>query len=396
MNVRRSLIFSALLSLCFLIITFIATNGRISFGGEKAKLQWFEILSQWNEKEKENEWTDSVLLIDTHYDKQMVLEKDNDGNPIGMVAATDKQKLKKLLEYLYTTNNYRYIILDIFLDQSISQPEDSSLYALIATMPRIVIPIPENSQLGNSRLESKAGSASYGTAIWENDFVKYPFITDGKESMALKMYRELTGRSITKHGLLYMDNWPARHSAILTYELRETEELSEQKLYLGWIVGDTIGGEIYPSMLEVPNLADKKYVLIGDYEDDRHNTYIGEMSGALINFNAYLTLLYGHHRISLWMFVFLWGAFFILIWLTIRHTTFSRIFMWLGSPFYLTLTCLVCYRFFHEVYDILIATSLFYLLETTMECINNRQVIYKKINIIWQQIKLWERRFILK
>ena len=181
-----------------------------------------------------------------------------------------------------------------------------------------------------------------------------------------------------------------------TYELRETEELSEQKLYLGWIVGDTIGGEIYPSMLEVPNLADKKYVLIGDYEDDRHNTYIGEMSGALINFNAYLTLLYGHHRISLWMFVFLWGAFFILIWLTIRHTTFSRIFMWLGSPFYLTLTCLVCYRFFHEVYDILIATSLFYLLETTMECINNRQVIYKKINIIWQQIKLWERRFILK
>ena len=287
-----------------------------------------------------------------------------------MVAATDKQKLKKLLEYLYTTNNYRYIILDIFLDQSISQPEDSSLYALIATMPRIVIPIPENSQLGNSRLESKAGSASYGTAIWENDFVKYPFITDGKESMALKMYRELTGRSITKHGLLYTDNWPARHSAILTYELRETEELSEQKLYLGWIVGDTIGGEIYPSMLEVPNLADKKYVLIGDYEDDRHNTYIGEMSGALINFNAYLTLLYGHHR--------------------------SRIFMWLGSPFYLTLTCLVCYRFFHEVYDILIATSLFYLLETTMECINNRQVIYKKINIIWQQIKLWERRFILK
>ena len=396
MNVRKSIFFSALLSLCFLIITFIATNGRLSYGGEKTKLQWLEILSQWLGKEKVNEWADSVLLVDTHYDKQMVLEKDIDGNPIGMVAATNKQKLKKLLEYLYATDNYRYIILDVFLERSISQPIDSSLYDLIATMPRIVIPIPESSPLGDSRMALKAGTARYGTAIWENDFVKYPFITDGKESMALKMYRELTGRTITKHGLLYTDNWPARHSAILTYELRETEELSEQKLYLGWIVGDTIGGEIYPSMLEVPNLADKKYVLIGDYEDDRHNTYIGEMSGALINFNAYLTLLYGHHRISLWMFVFLWGAFFILIWLTIRHTTFSRIFMWLGSPFYLTLTCLVCYRFFHEVYDILIATSLFYLLETTMECINNRQVIYKKINIIWQQIKLWERRFIIK
>ena len=371
MTRRRKMLFSALLSLCFLTVTWIATNSSVSLGGEKTKLQWLELLTNQNADDEHCAMADSVVLIDVHYDKQLVLEKDDNGLSKGMVAATDKQKLQKLLEYFYASNNYRYILLDIFFDKNISTPEDSSLYKLIASMQRIVIPYPEASSLADTCLINKAGYAQYTTAIWENDFVKYPFLTNGKESVALKMYKELTGRTITKHGLLYTDCWPVRKSAILTFELKENNDLNFRKHYLGWVVGDTLAGEIYESMLNQPNFAAGKYVLIGDFKDDRHNTYIGEMAGPLINFNAFLTLQRGHHRISLLMLMILWGAFFGLVWLVLSNSTFSRIFMWLGAPFYLVLLCIITYRLFHEVYDILTATILFYLLESITETIRN-------------------------
>ena len=391
MTRRQKIVLSALLSLFFLIVTWIATNSRVSLGGEKSKLQWFEILTNEGADEKPCDMADSVVLIDVHYDKQLVLEKDDEEKPIGMVAATDKQKLKKLLEYLHKGDDYRYILLDVFLDKNISCPEDSSLYQLIASMPRIVIPYPETSALADTCLNNKAGHALYTTAIWENDFVKYPFLTDGKESVALKMYQDLTGRTITKHGFLYTDRWLVRKSAILTFELRENSDLSFRKHYLGWVIGDTLAGEVYESMLDEPGFATDKYVLIGDFKEDRHNTYTGEMSGPVINFNAFLTLLHGHHRISLLMLTILWGAFFCLVWLVLSRSTFSNIFLWIGTPFYLIVLCIITYKFFHEVYDILTAALLFYLLRTVVETIRNKEEIKERFHIIYNLICIWKR-----
>ena len=392
MTRRRKIFISALLSLLFLTVSWIATNSRVSLGGEKSKLQWFEILTNRGADEEHCDMTDSVVLIDVHYDKKLVLEKDDDGMPIGMVAATDKQKLKKLLEYLHQGDDYRYILLDVFLDKNISSPEDSSLYQLIASMPRIVIPYPEASVLADTCLNSKAGHAQYTTAIWENDFVKYPFLTDGKESVALKMYKDLTGRTITKHGFLYTDRWLVRKSAILTFELRENSDLSFRKHYLGWVVGDTLAGEVYESMIDEPGFATDKYVLIGDFKEDRHNTYAGEMSGPVINFNAYLTLLHGHHRFSLLMLVILWGVFFWLVWIVFSRSVLSQIFLWLGAPTILLVLCIITYLCFHEVYDILTATLLFYLLRTAVDIRRNKDKIIERYHKIKNYICVWKRK----
>lgn len=394
MTLKRKIIISAILSLIFLVVVWITTNSRVSLGGEKTKLQWMELLTNGDVDSENAAIADSVVLVDVHYDKQQVLEKGDDGMPIGMVAVTDKQKLQKLLDYLRKANDYRYILLDIFFDKNISTPEDSSLYQLIASMPRIVIPYPEGGALADTRLEAKAGYALYSTAIWESDFVKYPFLVDGKESMALKMYQELTGRTITKHGFLYTDYWPVRKSAILTFELKENSDLSFRKQYLGWVVGDTLAGEVYESMIEEPGFATGKYVLIGDFQDDRHDTYIGEMSGPIINFNAFLTLMRGHHRISLLMLLMLWGAFYGLVWLVFSHSMFSQIFLWLGVPFYLMMLCIITYKLFNEVYDILTAAFLFYLLQTFIECIRNKKDIIDKYYDIRKVIRIWKKQII--
>lgn len=395
-RVPRALI-SAIISILFLLITFWVTNWRISVGTEKVALQRYEIFKQWMfDTKSETTMADSILQVDVHYDKHMVMEHDADDEQLvhGKVSVTDRGKLLRLLQYLKETDNYKYILLDIFFDATVSQPSDSALLKLIASMPRIVIPKPQSS-IADTCLNSKTGIAQYGTTVWEGDFVKYPFLTKNGKSVALYMYEDITGNSIRTFGPLYLDKWlPMRSSAILTYNIVEDEDVRDEHLFLGMsLVGDSIGSYEYQALLQNPELAKDKYVLIGDFEDDIHNTFIGKMSGIMINFNAFLFLLKGHHRISVWMMIVMFISFWWLVHITLHHTKHAGVFMWFGYPFYLLIVCILTYELFHEVYDILAATILFYALQNVMECYRNKEVfsrwknsIIQKINNVWKKI----------
>ena len=347
------------IAVVFLLIIYQASNMRIPISAEKAKLQLFEKIRSISVGPKETVKMDSVVMIDVHYDKELVVEHDN-GLPNGMIPVTNRSKLYTLLSFLNERGDYRYIVLDIFLEESDKQESDSALYRLIAQMPRIVIAKPLNGLLADSCLEAKAGVVKYGTTIWETDFVKYPFQTDGEKSLSLKMYEDLTGRTITKDGRFYYDQGLARNSVILTYEYNG-EDMSWD-LGLG-LLGDSIDGiENTPELdyLETKN----KYILIGDFEGDIHQTFLGDMSGTIINFNAYLSLLRQHHIISPWFIICMFVIFATLAWLTITE---NKHFMWLcsliGIPTFLLVLCLLIYLTANEVYDVLIATSLFWILK---------------------------------
>ena len=406
----------ALIALAFLLITYIVMNCRWSVSGEKLTLKYFELAREWLMGERVASMADSVLLIDVHYDKRLVLEHKilpNDTIAKGKTPITDRQKLYQLLEYL-KDKDYRYILLDVALDEEASQPEDSALYQLIGTMRDIAIPFPMRKQLADSCLETKAGMAQYGTTIWENDFVKYPYLTDGVKSIPLKMYEELTGRSIKGYWPFYFDGLSlARRSVILTYELRvktvdeieEEAELSDGNMpiydspvdlgisVLGEQLDTTKNSNEDEPLINNPTWANGKYVLIGDYISDRHTTYMGEVAGTVINFNAYWALYRGHHRISLLFILTLFAAYFILSWLIINHHTaksltqkyirkvwkrykkpwqrrllhclkyIGRLLTWLSYPTFLVVLCLITYLWLGEVYDVLLAITLFFLLK---------------------------------
>lgn len=399
-RVPRALL-SAIISIVFLLITFWVGNWRIAVGTEKAALQHYEIFKQWLFGSKpENSMVDSILQVDVHYDKQMVMEHDvNDEQLVhGKVSVTDRDKIFRFLQYLKETDNYRYILLDVFFDATVCQQSDSALFKLIASMPRIVIPRPQSS-LPDTRLNAKAGIAQYGTTIWENDFVKYPYLTEEGKSVALKMYEELTGNSIHTFGPLIFDKWrPMRSSVILTYDLEEDENVYDEHLFLGMsLVGDSIGSYEYQALLQNPEMAKDKYVLIGDFEDDIHTTFIGRMSGIIINYNAFLFLLKGHHRISIWMIIVMFISFWWLVHMTLHHTKYAGMFMWFGYPFYLLIVCICTYEIFHEVYDILAATILFYALQNIIECYRNKEVFGRwKNSIIQKTSKIWRKVASLK
>lgn len=149
---------------------------------------------------------------------------------------------------------------------------------------------------------------------------------------------------------------------------------------------------------EKPYLTKNKYLVIGALreKDDIHDTYFGQVSGAIINMNAYLSLLHGHHVVSVSLLIVLFLTFFILSYLTYNQQDLadvlekwgqesnSRVFKvlmkimsftcsWLGYSFFLTILCIGTYCFLGEVYDIFVTSTLFYFLGKMVSLINKKK-----------------------
>ena len=410
---------SLLIALVFFVITYWAMNSHIPISAEKVKLQLFEKFRQAYWPKAESTMTDSVIMIDTHYDQQFVMEHDvnNSNLPIGLVPVTDRQKLLKCLACLKEKSDYKYILLDIFLDKAVGQESDSLLHRTIASMKNIVIAKPQTLPLADTCLKTKVGTVQYSLALWENDFVKFPFFYEGERSLPLIMYENVTGNTISKEGWFYFDQGLARNSVILTYDNVDIDE----RAYLGGVEDYTIEDALRDTR--------GKYVLIGDFVDDMHNTFLGEVPGTLINYYAYLALLNGHHKLSVWVILFFIVVFAIPIYLKITDyrfpkwlieqirvstivcrlesfsvrlssliiialkkalhnhafTIISRLYKlilkllsklfssWVGYPLYLTVVCFYTYLVFNEAYDILVTTALYYVLNVICDSYNEKK-----------------------
>ncbi len=61
---------------------------------------------------------------------------------------------------------------------------------------------------------------------------------------------------------------------------------------------------------ELRNLVRGKIVLIGDFDADVHDTYVGPLPGPLIHYYAYRDLKRGHHIFGLWSTIVIWLVYF--------------------------------------------------------------------------------------
>lgn len=380
------MVLSAFVAIVILSVDYWAMNCSIPLGSEKAKLQVLEYLKQRITGTQANQISDSVLMLDVHYDKVMVTERKqaSDGTwmEMGQVPVTDRGKLLRSLQYLKKRGDYRYILLDIRLEASTNQPEDTTLWEIISNMPRLVMAHPLNSEIASPLLNEKAGAAQYNVVLWETDFLKYPIYTDTIPSMALKMYQETTNHNIQRWGPLWVDGYRlARSSMILTWDLVDFNK----RFYLGDIIGDWEDGDGE----EWDGSPNGKYILIGDFEEDVHPTFFGEMSGTLLIYNAYQSLLQHRHTLSPFLIITLFSLFVVLAWLTLSKNHF---FSWLcsfwGYAGFLTLFCIFTYLTFNVVYDILITTLLFYALKTGVEWYDRRYELFIYMKRIINYIKL--------
>lgn len=384
-NRKKELLWSMIIGFFMLLIAYEAMNVYWPWtGGENMKMKVCEWVKQsimekilGDDKSNSNYAThnyvtipydsalDSVMMVDVHYDKVLAMEFKGHLRE-GKVAVADHQKLLTFLKALKKYDNYKYIMFDVYIKKSIPQKADNELINIISSMDRIAVPIPlDGIDEMDKRLHQHAAMAKYGITLWENDFVKYPYYSDGMKSIPLKMYEDITGRSISDHFLFAWDKGFARRNVMLTYEFQES--IPEK---LGKILGDSDD----TGYLDKPEKFKNKYILIGDFEDDRHETLKNEMSGTAINFNAFLSLLHGKHCPGLLMPLLMFGIFTLLAYLTITQNKLIFGGFW-GYGTYLLIFCIIIYLLCNEVYEILILSMIYAGLK---KCIELNWINFKK------------------
>lgn len=393
MSQRARLIISFLLAIGFLIFSYWVTNLHFPISGEKTILTKLELLREYFWP-RENKIIDSVLFVNVTYDRELRPVADDFGIPVGRVQVTDRHKLLKVLQYLKEHDEYKYILLDVFFGNDVQTEWDEELFAIINSMPRIVIPYHSDETIADERLMSKSGLADYLVTYSESDFVKYPYFCDTAQSMPVKMYEEITGRKIEKHGMFYTDGRRVVRSCIvLTFDLWANEMYADNGEKIWYNMGMDLLDDSIPEFAAIgdnllykqPDLIRNKYIVIGSFEgDDSHTTFLAEMPGAVINFNAFISLLNGHHTVSVTLVCICFIMFFLLSYLTLSRKrlqdllheidissknktihmlaqTLVFLCSWVGYSLVLSLLCIATYFLLGEAYDIFITSTLFYL-----------------------------------
>lgn len=311
-NVKR-LTLAVLLSIIVILTSYFVGNTSYPMAGEKAALvklnNWKSYLNLTHDSVP-----DDVLLLNVSYDKTMTPYQE-EGLELGQIPITDRRKLLDFLTKARQADNYKYIMMDVILERGIETESDSALFHTIASMPRIVIPVHSDAPLQDSILYAKAANADYNITHDETNFTRFQFLNDGVPSMPLKMYEAQTGNTIEKHGPFYTCDGHLCSSAITlklpikisgTY-LEKGEGATNMRersyLYLG---ADVLSVD---SIVPVAEQIRDKIVVIGDFNNDVHRTYLGFQPGSVICLNAYYALQRGEHRVNYLFTLFLFFVY---------------------------------------------------------------------------------------
>ena len=284
-------------SLFLSFLVYIQSNLPVFTGENLEYFSWIELLKS---KIRGIEGNDSIqpLYVNVAFDKQLVDEIDEFGDTIGNNVITDRRKLLDFMRILRTSGNYRYIILDIRFEKGVNTELDSALFAEISSMDRIVVAKHRDMEDRAPLLLPKLALADYTTTILSTNFVRYEYVHDGMPSMPLYAFRELTGKDIIKRGLFYTCGGKLCYKSLFIHFTTDEDferELNEDNIYK-W---ENLGHDILNNKEYTSEKINGKCVVIGDFINDVHDTYVGKRPGPTINFYAFRALLNGEHFVSI-------------------------------------------------------------------------------------------------
>jgi len=262
---------------------------------------------------------DDVLYVNVAYDKKLInYNHPYYGFPEGQIDITNREKLLQFVQVARKSNNYKYIFLDVRFEKGYEDFDslrgktvDKILYQEIIKTPRVVISHHSDIEIADSTLLSKTALNDYYGMINKTGMARYQYLSKDGKSVALKMYNDINGKDINKHGLLYTSNGSLCYNCPflhITHEFpnKYDEDGNFQYYNLGVDLLDVYSDD------EIANMIKDKIVIIGDFVEDLHDTYKGQQPGSFITYNAYTFLAEGKHLVK-WSFVTFSFIFFIFI-----------------------------------------------------------------------------------
>lgn len=330
----------------------------------------------------------NVCFINISHDRQLVYVNPDD-HDAGNTDITDRRKLLQFLRKIEDDSvKYKFIMMDIRFDRDLQTEYDDSLFHQIARMPNIVIAHhyygEEDDQIADTVLRPFVGMSDYQIKGNLTNFSRYTFLQNKRPSLALKMYDDCLGQptSIEQWGdipVYFSDHHLCANAPMLyitgniysIMNLPAPEEDNDMTLF------DYMASYPYYEDLGADFLLldgrdwnadmDGRYIVVADFENDIHDTYVGKVPGAYITWMAFKYLVGGHHILS-WTYIFLSviGYMLIIYFLfyidgvankpeykdnKVAQSLLSAV-RWLGSVGLLYLVTFLFYRFFQMRFNI--------------------------------------------
>ena len=314
-NKKKAIIVSAINAIVLTLGTYFMNNLPLLTGEDLDLYAGLEFVKKHLvNKEYVN---DSVLLVNIAYDKQ-IAKKSINGITVGNTDVTDRKALVAFLKNLQnieeeTPNSYRYVFLDVRFEAGVETESDSLLFEEICNTPRIVIANHNDITLASEKLKKRAAYSDYQITLTANNFVRFQYLREEGETMPLQAYRELYNDSINKYGWFFTCNEGLCHNthaigSILRLEDRQVKDDA----------GNVVVEPYYENLNKINNkaslkeLINKKYIVVGNLIDDKHDTFYGEIPGSILVFSAYWALKNGDNLVRPWVVLLFLILFFII------------------------------------------------------------------------------------
>ncbi|MES2276022.1 MAG: hypothetical protein V4592_08365 [Bacteroidota bacterium] len=260
--------------------------------------------------------TDSVVFIDTSHDLSLLADTSLKIDTVApfrppVKIITDRVKLGAFLALIRRhTGQYKFVLLDISLDEPGSQ--DALLRSAVEGMPRLLTTAhwdTEHRTVIRPVFRVPYGLVNY-TPLPGSLFYKMPvFYEDTAKSLPVKLYETLTPNRITRrHGLVWLNGRLSFNYVLPEFYYRgenlnkSDDQRTVNTYYLDQLLN--LGDDGFSFLKD-------KYIVIGNFDDDQHQTYLGGLPGCVILWDVFLTLLQSPPVITAGWLMFLFLAFWL-------------------------------------------------------------------------------------
>jgi hypothetical protein len=387
---------AAMANACLLIyFTFQLLNQPFVHGNEVPLVQaanYFKNIVLNLEKKPSHK---DLMFIDVAYDKQMIEKLDTNGFPIGKQAITDRKKLAKFFKVLNSKpSNQKFVICDIFFADPATIDEcagdsvsaDVALKAELKKMKNIVLSYHFKDDKDSLDLplfkDPPRGIADYATT--NNTFLKFNLLyRDTIKSSPLVMYETLHKQKIKKGKWFYWLNGKrVLKSFIVDFRVRNYDLFVSKDRYKV----DNLDALLTLDDADILAHVKDRIIIVGDFQNDKHETIYGETVGPLILLNTYLGLVNGDNVVTTKFLVFLFVCFFALstmifypsnrfeTWLknTFEDTQFKAVITLLSYTSLLVATSVLSFFLFGIHLSILLLVIYLYILKMIVRLIYSR------------------------
>ena len=288
----------------FLLMAFstLWLNSSFTYGDEKLLVQWSSIFKRVVLKMDEEPPKKDYLFINLAYDKALIPREEGTGKDI----ITDRQLLADFFQVLKKhQDSVKYTVCDVLLKGS--SDADSALQASVRGLNKIVFPAQLSDSGTAEELAIQVPSAIADYEMVNGGFLKFKlFQNKTVPTLPVYMYQQISGKELKQQFGWYFQGYkPVMNSLIIDYQIR-THELMDEAEYPVINLSELM---LLPEEVIANDFLKHRFIIMGDFNNDTHETIYGSTPGTLILLNVYLSLMDGQHLISFWWWIFLLVGF---------------------------------------------------------------------------------------